>query len=249
MASTILGFAVHGVVMGTLRADASGWRVQAWRPPQIRQPTVFDAWDDTQVFPTEQALTEALDAYLGPEQVARLEQQSADKTAQQAHEGAIWQADAAARTFTGPRYKANRPLKETAKLIARDIQAAQAAGTLPRNRYRVTAQVRQTLVHPIIVIWMWGRDEATEVTLRDILSQYNCCEAVAPGRSCAHPDHGHFDWRVEEHNVFNAEQRRADMQALRRGEPSYDAITEQWRAERAKRYVQDTGRMPVDPYA
>ena len=68
MASMIVhGFSVHGVVIGTCRADASGWRVEVWRSQSEGAHRLFDAWDNTRVFPTEAALLAAIHAYLGPE--------------------------------------------------------------------------------------------------------------------------------------------------------------------------------------
>ena len=241
MASMIVhGFSVHGVVIGTCRADASGWRVEVWRSQSEGAHRLFDAWDNTRVFPTEAALLAAIDAYLGPEKVAELEQQVAEGKAQEAEEYAQAQAAAEARTFIGVHYDAARPLKETAKLIARDLQAAMGAGHLPRNVYRVTAKGAST-----IVIWMWGRDDTTEAAIEALLKPYKRCDAEPWVLGSGRDDRWHFAWKFEEPRVFSVKEERSHEQARRRGDIRVDTWCEEWEATRAVLYLRDTGRIPT----
>jgi hypothetical protein len=155
---------------------------------------------------------------------------------------------AAARSFTGAAFRATRPLRETAKLLAKDLRTAMAKGRLPRNLYRVTAR-KEVWVPDKLVVWMWGRDDAVEETICTMANRYNQCIGRVQwdyyGDYGGSRDTWHFQVYFEEPSAYaRTPAAKARMAAFRRGELSYDDLCAASAADRARLFLKDTGRLP-----
>ena len=125
-----------------------------------------------QVFSDRAALMAAIEAFYSPEElevmrrdheVRTREKQERDQREYQARE---------ARKFIGELYDPERPMRETAALLRKNIKAAVVAGTLPDAEYRLKSghdYIRIATVH--------AQDAGVRETLEAMFKRYNANES------------------------------------------------------------------------
>ena len=180
----------HDLFLGFVEctADEGGWTFQ---PLSKYHPELLPLVG--QRYTSRAALLTAIDDCLGPERIADLKPASEEREARRTAQWAWAEARARERTFTGDRYDAERPIRETARRIEADLRAAVAAGELPPDRFKVTVRASRWTdgYDTRVKVWAWRHPREIEKTVGRIADRYNKREG-RPYEGDPH-DLQHFD--------------------------------------------------------
>jgi len=206
---------VHGQYIGVANGSEAGWTFEPSKEPLL-EPL------QGRIFPSRQALLDAIDACYDPEIIAQMEAKAAEWQAREDAWSAQCRQDAIERTFTGAKFDEARPMKDVVKFVYGDLLAAMVAGTIPPDRYRVTRK-HKWYTGEILTIWTWHLSRVKSIpseplveALKGIANAYNRCEGVAydPRNDGGCPDLWHFHVRIEPVDIYRSKRMPADHEEL-----------------------------------